>query len=117
MPSWPRLCGHWPAEQLTPGRPLSAAQTTRPAIVNYTRPHRLSSRRLEAPEAAPACPDRRGGIGLKRLRQQLVVDVPEVGGGFEIAVVEVGEAGFVAEEAALDRCPGDEHRASGAVIG
>jgi hypothetical protein len=45
-------------------------------------------RRSEEAEAAPAGPDRRGGVGLKRLCQQLVVNVPEVGGGFEVATYQ-----------------------------
>ena len=45
-------------------------------------------RRSEEAEAAPAGPDRRGGVGLKRLCQQRVVNVPEVGGGFEVATYQ-----------------------------
>ena len=56
-------------------------------------------------QAAPTGPDRRCGVGLQRLGQQLVVDVPEVGGGFEVAVVEVGEAGLVAVEPPLTGAP------------
>ena len=38
-------------------------------------------------------------------------------GGFEIAVVEVGEAGLFADEPAADRAAGDENGSGGAVVG
>lgn len=49
------------------------------------------------------------------MRQQVILDVAKVHGRFEVSVVEVREAGFLALdlEPALDGCPGDEQRPGG----
>ncbi len=69
------------------------------------------------PDALPARPDRWLRVGAQRLIQQFVIDVSEVGGRLEIAVVQIGEARRVTVEPA----PGRTRRGStpdpGAVVG
>src|ERR1700681_4941676 len=72
---------------------------------------------LQEAQVVPAGADRRGRIGAQPAGQQFVVDVAEISSALEVAVVKVGEAGFVAVEPALDRCPGDEDWPGGAMVG
>src|SRR5580698_3661106 len=90
-----------------------ATACARLADANGADPTRLSQKSQTPPTGS----DGRCGIGLQRLAQQFVVDVAEVRGSLQITIVEVGKAGLVAVEAALDGSSGDKHWAGGAVVG
>ena len=73
--------------------------------------------RLDEPEVFVAGAEDGLAVGAEPAVNQGGVDGAEVGGEAQVARVQVGQAGVLAVEAALDRLADDEHLGGGAVVG
>src|SRR5919206_588325 len=72
---------------------------------------------LQEAERGPARSDGRCRVCPDGMREQFVVRIAKVNGVLQISVIEVGEAGLVTVESALDGNACDEDRAGCPVIG
>jgi hypothetical protein len=71
----------------------------------------------EQGERLVAAPERRNGVDPQPIPQRGRVDAAEIHRPLQVAVHQVGQAGWGPCEARPDAGPGQEHRARGAVVG